>query len=134
MTGCQSPSVADGSRVCEVYVDDDLGREGFSYRLASGAEGSVHLNAVLEYDDDPTFVANLLPYRLTSRAREEYEASPLSAREVARRLGTSASQLHRLSDPANTSKSLRQVLALLHVLGCRVEVSVGRSTVRWAAG
>ena len=118
------PSASD--RVCEVHVDDDLGREAFSYRLESGSEGSVHMDAVLEYNDDPAYLANLVLYELTSRAREEFEASPLSAREVARRLGTSASQLYRLIDPANHSKSLHQILALLHVLGCRVEVSVSR--------
>jgi len=47
-------------------------------------------------------------------------------REVARRLGTSQTQLYRLLDPKNTTKSLRQVLALLHALGCAVEMRVKR--------
>jgi hypothetical protein len=45
-------------------------------------------------------------------------------REIARRLGTSRAQLYRLLDPTNTRKSLRQLLALLHVLGCAVEVRI----------
>ncbi len=39
-----------------------------------------------------------------------------------RRLGTSASQLYRLLDPTNYKKSVDQMLALLLVLGCDVDV------------
>lgn len=128
------PAVADGDRVCEVRVDAELGREGFTYSLTSGLEGSVHVDAVLEYNEDPSTLANLLLYRLSMRARQELDDSSLSAREVARRLGTSASQLYRLLDPANESKSLSQLLALLHVLGCRVDVAVTSPAPREAAG
>ena len=62
------------------------------------------------------------------------DLGPLSIREVARRLGTSASQLYRLLDPADDSKSLRQVIALLHVLGCRVDLAIKSGTARKAAG
>jgi hypothetical protein len=34
-------------------VDPELGREAFTFRLASGAEGSVPIDAVLEYNEDP---------------------------------------------------------------------------------
>jgi hypothetical protein len=52
------------------------------------------------------------------------EATGLGKREVARALGTSAAQLYRLLDPTNHSKSIGQMLALLHVLGRRVDVVV----------
>ena len=32
-------------RIAEVFVDPELGREGFTYRLSSGDEGSVHIDA-----------------------------------------------------------------------------------------
>jgi len=41
-----------------------------------------------------------------------------------RALGTSASQLYRLLDPTNRSKSVGQMIALLHVLGREVDVVV----------
>ena len=43
------PSADD--RITKVFVDPELGREGFTYRLASGVEGSVHVDAVLEYNE-----------------------------------------------------------------------------------
>ncbi|MBI2704249.1 MAG: hypothetical protein HYX32_03000 [Actinobacteria bacterium] len=117
-----SPSAED--RIVEVYVDPELGREGFTYRLASGAEGSVHIDSVLEYNEDPAYMADLALYRLSQQADALYRESGLSAREIASRLGTSPTQLYRLLDPTNTSKSLRQLMALLYVFGYDVDVEV----------
>ncbi len=105
-------------------MDPELGREGFTYRLASGAEGSVHLDAVLEYNEDPSYMAELTLYRLTVEAKERYESSGLSVREAARLLDTSPTQLYRLLDPTNYAKSLRQLLSLLYVLGAEVDFEV----------
>jgi hypothetical protein len=128
------PSASD--RVEEVLVDPELGREAFTYRLASGAEGSVHVDSVLEYKEDPAYMADLTLYRLTQQARERFEASDLSAREVARALGTSPTQLYRLLDPTNYTKSVRQLLSLLYVLGCDVafEVTDRRRVASWPRG
>ena len=41
-------------------------------------------------------------------------------------MNTSLPQLYRLLDPANTTKSLNQLVSLLHVLGWRVELVVKR--------
>jgi len=111
-------------RVTDAFVDPELGREGFTYRLASGAEGSIHIDAVLEYNDDPSYMAELTLYRLTQEARTRFEQSGLSAREIARWLGTSPTQLYRLLDPTNYAKSVRQLIALLYLLGCEVDVEV----------
>lgn len=54
--------------------------------------------------------------------------SPLSKREIVRRLGTSAAQLYRLLDQTNYRKSLDQLLALLQVLNCDVDVVVRAKT------
>lgn len=118
------PSPSSKDPVKEVFVDPELGREAFTYSLASGAEGTVHIDSVLEYNQDPKYMAELALYQLTTEARKKFEASPLSAREVARRLGTSPTQLYRLLDPTNYSKSMRQLLSLLYVLGYDVAVDV----------
>ncbi|MGH9040927.1 MAG: hypothetical protein ACRDZ3_11915 [Acidimicrobiia bacterium] len=117
-----APSAAD--RVVEVFVDPELGREAFTFRLASGAEGSVHMDSVLEYNQDPSYMADLALYRLTQEARTRFETSGLSIRQVARSLGTSPTQLYRILDSTNYSKSLRQLMALLYLLGCDVDVEV----------
>lgn len=41
------PSVSDP--VARLFVDKELSREGFTYVLASGKEGTVHSEQVLEY-------------------------------------------------------------------------------------
>lgn len=127
------PSPTADDPVREAFVDPELGREGFTYRLSSGAEGTIHVDSVLEHNEDPTYLADLVLYRLTTAARERFEASPLSAREIARLLGTSPAQLYRLLDPANYSKSLRQLIALLAVLGYEVEIEVKERPLRAAA-
>lgn len=122
------PRPGPDDTVERIYVDDELGREGFTYVLASGREGSVHVDSVLEYNKDPSYIADLVLYKLTLEARKRMDSSRLSKREVIRRLGTSASQLYRLLDPANNRKSLRQLMSLLAVLGYEVEIEVARSS------
>lgn len=112
------------NRLVDVFPDDELGREGFTYRLEDGAEDSIHIDAVLEYNRDPAYLKDVLLHRLTVEARKAADASHLGKRELTRALGTSASQLYRLLDPTNRSKSVGQMLALLHILGREVEVLV----------
>lgn len=119
-----NPPPSSSDRIVDVFVDPELGREGFTYELASGLEGSVHVDSVLEYNEDPSYMAELSLYRLTKEARERFDASGLSAREVARWLGTSPTQLYRLLEPTNYTKSLKQLLSLLYLLGADVELAV----------
>jgi hypothetical protein len=60
----------------------------------------------------------------TLDVNEAVRESGLSKRELVRRLGTSATQLYRLLDPTNYTKSVDQLLVLLRVLGKQVEVVV----------
>jgi len=117
-----SPPPSRADRVARVYVDPELGREAFTYELASGREGSVHVDALLEEHEDPAYMVDLLIHRLTIEARRRMDATHLSSREVCRRLGTSATQLYRLLDERDGSTSLRQLMVLLSVLGCQVEL------------
>jgi hypothetical protein len=52
------------------------------------------------------------------------KSSRLTRREIVRRLGTSATQFYRLIDQTNTRKSFGQLLALLHILDCEVDLVV----------
>jgi len=113
-----------GDRVAECFVDSELGREAFTYVLESGPEGTVHVDHVLEYNEDPDYLRDLMVYKLTIEAKKRVDASALSKREMVRRLGTSATQLYRLLDASNTKKSIGQLIALLHLLDCDVELIV----------
>lgn len=118
------PRPSANDPVTGVKVDKELGREGFVYSLASGQDGTVHVEQVLEYNQDPAYLRDLLLYKLTLEAQKRVEESGLSKREIVRRLGTSAAQLYRLLDQTNYRKSVDQVLNLLHVLDCDVDLIV----------
>lgn len=107
-----------------VFPDPEAGCEAFTARLESGAEDSVHIDAILEYNGDPRIFNEMLLYRLTLEAETALRESGLSKREVIRRLHTSATQLYRLLDPTNYSKSVDQMLLLLTVLGKYVDLVV----------
>src|SRR5574341_858281 len=118
------PEPTAGDTIARVFVDEELGREAFTYVLQSGREGTAHLEQVLEYNQDPDYLRDLLLYRLTIEAQQRVEASRLSRREIIRRLGTSATQFYRLLDQTNYRKSIDQLLSLLHVLDCDVNLIV----------
>ena len=63
-------------------------------------------------------------YKLTLEVQKRIDDSALRKREIIRRLGTSASQFYRLLDQTNYKKSLGQLLALLDVLDCDVDIIV----------
>lgn len=114
------------NKISEIYVDPALGRRAITYRLASGQEDSVHVDAFLDYNKDPEFLREITLHKLSVEAVKAIKASGLSKHEVTRRLKTSPSQLYRLLDPSNYRKSLDEMFRLLSVLGCKVEWSVVR--------
>ena len=118
------PTPTQGNPVNRVFPDDEAAREAFTYTLQSGHTGTVHVEQVLEYNRDPGHLRDLLLYRLTLEAQKRIAASRLSKREIVRRLGTSAAQLYRLLDQANYRKSVDQLLSLLQVLDCDVDLVV----------
>ena len=118
------PCPDSSNRIEEVFIDKELGNEAITYVLNSGDEGSIHMEQILEYNEDPNYMADILTYKLTLEARHGIESSGLSRRQIAKRLKTSVPQLYRLIDPANTSKSINQLVALLHVLNCKVDLVV----------
>jgi hypothetical protein len=117
-----SPSAMDP--LLSLEIDREAGEEAFCYRLASGVEGWVHVEQVLEYNQDPRYMRDLLLHKLTVEAERRVQESRLSKREIIRRLGTSATQFYRLLDPTNYRKSIDQVLSLLYVLDCEVDLVV----------
>lgn len=119
-----APTPEGDNRIVSLEVDKELGREAFTYVLESGDEGTVHIDSVLEYNKDPAYLADIALYQLTVEAEKRFEASSIGARELARRLGTSPSQLYRLLDTTNHRKSLRQMLSLLYLLNCEVDFTV----------
>ncbi len=116
------PSSKNG--ITNIYVDKELASNAVTYVLASGDEASVHIDAFLDYNKDPELLRNAALHQLTIEAIKLMKKSSLSKQEVIRRLKTSPSQLYRLLDTANYSKSIDEMLRLVSVLGYRVEWSI----------
>jgi len=112
------------NRIIDAKIDSELGNEAFTYKLQNGREDSIHIDQVLEYNRDPKYLRDMLLYKLTIEAQKWLETSSLSHREIIRRLGTSASQYYRLLDQTNYKKSVDQMLSLLSVLSCNVDLVV----------
>ncbi len=118
------PAPTSAEPIARAYVDEDLGREGITYELASGKTGTVHIEQILEYNQDPNYLRDLLLYKLTIEVQKRVADSRLAKREIVRRLGTSATQLYRLLDQTNYGKSVDQLVSLLQVLDCDVDLVV----------
>lgn len=114
----------DDDKIVNAYVDPELGNEAFTYELASGVEDSIHIDRVLEYNREPSYMRDLLLYKLTLEAKKLVESSPVGIRELSRRLGTSPTQIYRILDEENNRKSIDRVFELLSVLQCRIDVYV----------
>jgi len=122
------PEPAARDQVVRAYADKELGNEGFTYVLKSGKRGTIHIEQVLDYNRDPNYLRDLLLYKLTLEAQMRIAESPLSKREIVRRLGTSATQLYRLLDQSNYKKSVDQLVSLLQLLECDVDVIVRKKS------
>ena len=118
------PAPTSRDPIKRLGADTEAAREAFTYVLRSGRSGTVHIEQVLEYNREPTYLRDLLLYRLTLEAQKRTAASRLSKREIVRRLRTSAAQLYRLLDQTNYRKSVDQLLSLLQVLDCDVDLIV----------
>lgn len=123
-----APRPSGSDPVNEVFVDPELASEAFTYRLKKGGEGSVHIEQVLDFNKDPSYLRDLLVYQLTLEAQRRVAETSLSKREIVRRMGTSPAQLYRLLDQTNYAKTVDQLLRLLNVLDCDVELVVRAKT------
>jgi len=111
-------------RVVRAFVDPEIGRQGFAFELDDGEIGGVHVDDVLLVGGDPGAMRKNTLYRLTIAAEDALAESGVSKRSLARRLGTSMSQLARLLDATNYTKSVERMMDLLRALGRDVEVVV----------
>jgi hypothetical protein len=132
-----SPQPGGRNPVIRAYIDPELGSEAFTYVLADQREGTIHVDHVLEYNEDPHYMWELFVHKLTVEVKKRLKESDVPKREIVRRLRTSPSQLYRLLDEDRASKSLHQIFAILHTLDCDIDLVVKkgrkREVIEWAA-
>ena len=66
----------------------------------AGPKGGVHIEQVLEYNRDSSYLRDAVLYRLTIEAQRRVEASALSKREIVRQLGHYGSEMSHAARPA----------------------------------
>src|SRR5882724_9698823 len=91
-----------------VYVDKELASEGFTYVLKSGKSGTVHIEQVLEYNQDPAYLRDAILYKLTLEAQKRLEKSALSKREIisqARNIGNAVLSTVRSEELSDIGRS-----------------------------
>lgn len=120
---CDPPPTSEDP-IRDLYIDPELGNEGVTYTLESGAEGSVIVDMVRDFHLDPSYVRDLMLYNMSIEAQERFAASPMGVRSLARRLQTSPAQVYRLLDQTNYSKTIDRMLELLQVLDAKVELTI----------
>ena len=112
--------------ITALKVDNELGRRALTYGLNDGRSSSVHVEAFLDFCKDPEYVKEVELYELTVRAIDAVESSGMSKREISRRMATSMSQLSRILDPTNYTKTFDQLIKLYTVLGYEVTIRVAK--------
>src|SRR5262245_46329200 len=100
------PTPTDQNDIVKVDIDQELGSEAITYRLVSGDEGSIHLDAFLDYNKDPEYMTKITLYELTRTAISLVGQAQISKREIARKLKTSPAQFYRLLDTTNYTKTV----------------------------
>jgi len=114
----------DGTLIVKWDLENNVAMKGNASRrvLRLIRELQADIDRILEYNRDPSYMRDLLLYKLTIEAKKLVESSPVGIRELGRRLGTSPTQIYRLLDEENTRKSLDRVFELLSVLQCRIDI------------
>jgi hypothetical protein len=109
--------------VAELFVDPEADREALTYALQSGRSGTVHIEQVLEYNRDPSYLRDSLLYRLTLEAQKR-----IGVRDrLARCVPCAGAAGHRGRSDERTARRMSHALSSLC---CRI---CGRSGLTQAA-
>lgn len=108
----------------ELYVDKELASTAVTYQLKDGSVDSIPLDAFLDFNKDPDYLREAEMHRLTVLANKLLKESGISKREICRRMETSMSQLARILDTSNYSKTFDQLIKLFTIMGTEVKIEV----------
>jgi Cro/C1-type HTH DNA-binding domain len=110
--------------VVSVFLDSEVGHNAITYELKNGRQDTILLDQVLDYNKDPEYLRQATLYKLTLEAQKLLASLKISKRTLARHLNTSPAQVYRLLDQTFHGKTIDQMLKLLFVLGCDLDVVI----------
>ena len=109
---CPYSALGIRNKVVEAGPDSEVGGHSFYFVLDNGKKDYVPYDQPLHIVQNPEYVKEQALYEDTRQLNEFIEKAGISKRELARRLGTSMSQLFRLLDAPNYKKELSRLIEI----------------------
>ncbi len=103
-------------KVVEAGPDEEVGGHSFYFVLEDGKKDVVPYDQPLHIAQHPEYLKEQTLYGMTKRINQFIGQEKISKRELARRLGTSMSQLTRLLNPTNYKKELSRLIEIAAIL------------------
>lgn len=113
---CPYSALGIRGKVIEAAPDSEVGKHSFYFILENDEKEFVPFDQPLHIVQNPEYVKERTLYEVTKQLNEFIKKSKVSKRELARRLGTSLSQLARLLDTTNYKKELSRLIELAAML------------------
>lgn len=113
---CPYFSLGIREKVKDAAPDREAGDHSFYFVLESGKRDYVPYDQPLHIAQNPEYVKQQTLYEMTKMINEFIREEKIPKRELARRLGTSMSQLLRLLDTTNTKKELARLIEIAALL------------------
>lgn len=113
---CPYSALGIRSLVIEAAPDIESGQHSFYFILNNGKKNYVPFDQPLHIMQHPEYVKQQTLFEVTKQLNKLIDRCGISKRELARRLGTSLSQLARLLDVTNYKKELSRLIELAALL------------------
>ncbi len=113
---CPYSALGIRGKVVKASADKEVGGHSFYFILENGHKDFVPFDQPLHISQHPEYVRQQTLYEVTKQLNEFIKQEKVSKRELARRLGTSMSQLSRLLDTTNYKKELSRLIELAAML------------------
>lgn len=113
---CPYSALGIQEKVVEAMPDSETRGHSFCFMLENGKKEFVPYDQPLHIVQNPEYVKQQTLYEVTKQLNEFIKLAKTPKRELARRLGTSLSQLSRLLDTTNYKKELSRLIELAAML------------------
>lgn len=113
---CPYSALGISGNIVEAAPDKEVGHHSFYFVTAEGQKNFVPFDQPLHIAQNPEYVKEQTLYAVTKEVNALIIKSKVSKRELARRLGTSLSQLARLLDATNYRKELARLIEIAAML------------------
>lgn len=113
---CPYSALGIVEKVTDAAPDSEAGGHSFCFVLESGKRDYVPYDQPLHIAQNPEYLKQQTLFEMTKAINEFVRKEKVPKRELARRLGTSMSQLSRLLDTTNYKKELSRLIEIAAML------------------